>query len=230
MDKPLRALIDAPVARAKGNPLAIELALHATGLAGSAPPRLQARLMREGARGGWVNGSLAWSGLDSWNAQSGDYRPDHLALVRELYAVHRAREGRAYYSYSYGTDKTIDLGGCDSVQLWSLLEEADRLGLKLVHARPGLGEVRHEQGELLIDVTQQGDHGSTVSTVLRVDGEDEDGWSHCCSSVPAGTAWCAPSAAARSPATSPRAGDCGSCVSSSRRLGHCSEWSWTASG
>jgi superfamily II DNA or RNA helicase len=174
-DKPLRALIDAPAVRAKGNPLAIELALHASGLAGTGPPRLQARLMREGARGGWVNGSLAWSGLESWNVQSGEYRVDHLALVRELYAIHSAREGRAYYSYSYGGDKTIDLGGCDSVQLWSLLEEADRLGLKLVHARSGLGEVRLEQGELLIDVTQQGDRGSTVSTVLRVDGGDEDG-------------------------------------------------------
>ena len=131
--------------------------------------------MREGARGGWVNDSLNWSGLDSWHVQSGEYRADHLALVRELYAVHRAREGRAYY-YSSGADKTLDLGGCDSVQLWSLLEEAARLGLKLVHAQPGLGEVRcHQQGELLIDVTREGDRGSLVSAVLQVDGEDADG-------------------------------------------------------
>ncbi len=174
-EKPLRALIDAPAPRAAGNPLAIELALHASGLAGGGPLRLLARLMRPGARGGWVNGSLTWSGLDSWHAQSGEYRADHLALVRELYAVHRAREGRVAY-YSYGADKTFDLSGCDSVQLWSLLEEADRLGLKLVHARPGLGEVRcHGRGELLIDVTQQGDWGSTVSAVLQVDGENADG-------------------------------------------------------
>ncbi|WP_162992672.1 hypothetical protein, partial [Bacillus velezensis] len=78
--------------------------------------------------------------LDSWHVQSGEYRPDHLALVRELYAVHRAREERnparpAYYSY--GADKTLDLSGCDSVQLWSLLDEADRLGLQLLHAHPG---------------------------------------------------------------------------------------------
>ena len=97
-ENPLRALIDAPAAQATGKPLAIELALHASGLAGQGAPRLMARLMREGARGGWVNGSLSWSGLDSWHVRSGEYRADHLALVRELYAVHRAREGRVAYS------------------------------------------------------------------------------------------------------------------------------------
>jgi superfamily II DNA or RNA helicase len=176
-EKPLRALIDAPAAQAAaGNPLAIELALHASGVADRSTPRLLARLMRAGARGGWVNGSLTWSGLDSWHVQSGEYRPDHLALIRELCAVHRAREGRAAYHYGYGADKTLDLSGCDSVQLWSLLDEADRLGLKLVHARPGLGEVRcHQQGELLIDVTRGGDQGSLMSAVLQVDGEHADG-------------------------------------------------------
>ncbi|MGI9100535.1 MAG: DEAD/DEAH box helicase [Solirubrobacteraceae bacterium] len=132
-----------------------------------------ARLMRRGARGGWVNGSLTWSGLESWHVQSGAYRPDHLALVRELYAVHRAREGRSVQYYYGSGDRTLDLGACDSPQLWSLLDEAARLGLTLVHARPGLGEVRcHERGELLIDVTRQGDAGSLVTAVVRVDGDD----------------------------------------------------------
>ncbi len=179
-EQPLRALIDAPAAQAEGNPMAIELALHAGGIAERGTPRLLAKLMRPGARGGWVNGSLNWSGLDSWHVKSGEYRPDHIALIRELYAVHRAREDRnparpAYYSYGYSADKALDLSGCDSVQLWSLLEEADRVGLKVIHAHPGLGEVRrHRQGELLIDVTREGDRGSLVSAVLRVDGEDAE--------------------------------------------------------
>jgi superfamily II DNA or RNA helicase len=161
--------------QAAGNPLAIELALQPSGLAGG-PLRLMARLMRPGARGGWVNGSLTWSGLDSWHIHSGECRPDHLALVRELYAVHRAREGRAAYYYSYGADKTLDLSSCDSPRLWSLLGEAARLGLKLVHASPGLGEVgRHRQVELLIDVTRRGDQGSLVQAVLQVEGELAEG-------------------------------------------------------
>jgi len=169
----LRALIDAPAVRPQtGNPLAIELTLDTSGLAARGPLKLMARLMREGARGGWVNGSLAWSGLDSWNVRDGDYRSDHLALVRELYAIHRAREGRSSY-YTYGADKTLDLSDCDSAQLWSLLDEAARHGLRLIHAHPALGEVRRERGELSIDVTRVGgDRGSRVSAVLQLDGED----------------------------------------------------------
>jgi superfamily II DNA or RNA helicase len=175
-ETPLRALVEAAPAQATGKPLAIELALHASGLAGRGAPRLMARLMRPGARGGWINGSLTWTGLDSWHVQTGEYRPDHLALVRELYAVHRAREGRAGYYYSYGADKRLDLSDCDSPQLWSLLDEAARLRLPLVHARSKLGEVQRGEGELVIDVTRQGDQGSLVTTALRVDGDDAGGF------------------------------------------------------
>ena len=69
------------------------------GMPGPSAPRLTARLMRAAARGGWVNGSLMWSGLDSWHVQGGGYRSDHLALVRELYAVHGACAGHGGYYY-----------------------------------------------------------------------------------------------------------------------------------
>src|SRR5439155_3675684 len=101
-ERPLRALIEAPAAQAVGTPLAIELSLHASGIAGA--PRLMARLLRPGARGGWVNGSLRWSGLDAWQIRSGVHRADHLALVRDLYALQRAREPRASYWCGYGAD------------------------------------------------------------------------------------------------------------------------------
>ena len=175
-EKPLRALIGSSSADAKGNPLAIELALHANGIPGRNAPGLMARLMRPGARGGWVNGSLTWGGLDSYHLRSGEYRPDHLALVRELYAICRARDGRtSYYYYRPGADQRLDLGSCDSPQLWSLLDDAARLGLTLVHARPGLGEVRrHQHGELLIDVTRQREDGSLVRPVIRIEDGDAD--------------------------------------------------------
>jgi len=172
-EQPLLALIDVPAPQGAGKPLAIELALApGLGFTGRGAPRLMARLMRPGARGGWINGSLTWSGLDSWHVRDGGYRQDHLALIRELYAVHRAREGRLVYHYG-SADKTLDLSGCDSPQIWSLLGEASRLGLSLVHAHPRLGEIRyHERGELLIDVTRQGDEGSLVTMALRIDGDD----------------------------------------------------------
>ena len=175
-EQPLRALIDAPVAQVAGNPLAIELTLEVDGATGGRAGRLLARLMRPGARGGWVNGSLTWSGLDSWHVQSGEYRPDHLALVRELYAVYSTRERRTGYYYHYGPEKTLDLSDFDSLQLWSVLDEANRLGMALVHASPGLGEVRrYQHGELVIDVTRHGDGGLHVTPAIRVDGEDADG-------------------------------------------------------
>ncbi len=178
-EKSLRALIETPAVRSMGAPLAIELTLHASSPAATGAPRLLARLMREGARGRWINGSLRWGGLESWQLRDGDYRLDHLNLVRELHAIHSVGEGRASYSYGYSTEKTLDLGNCESARLWSLLEEAARLELKLIHARPELGEVRSAQGELLIDVTQADGRArarrgpaALVSPVLQVDAED----------------------------------------------------------
>jgi superfamily II DNA or RNA helicase len=176
-DTPLRALIDAPLTEATGNPLAIELALRPGTGPSAGALRLMARLMRPGARGGWVNGSLTWNGLDSWHVQSGEYRPDHLALVRELYATKRACEGQAGYYYRYGADKALDLSDFDSSQLWSLLDEADRLGLAVIHALPGLGQVPHYQrGELVIDVTRQSERWSVAVAAIRIDGVDADGF------------------------------------------------------
>jgi superfamily II DNA or RNA helicase len=171
-ERPLLGLVDDAATQAVGTPLAIELELHPPGASTGARPRLMARLMRPAARGGWANGSLSWSGLDSWHVKNGGYRPDHLTLVRELYAIYRARAGMAAYYYNQASDKMLDLSDCDSPQLWSLLDEAARLGLTLVHAHSGLGDVRRHEGELLIDVRRGGDAGSVVTAVIRTDGDD----------------------------------------------------------
>jgi superfamily II DNA or RNA helicase len=170
-EQPLRALVDSSTTETAGSPLAIELELHSDCTA--APygrKRLMARLLRPGTRGGWVNGSLAWSGLDAWHVRNGGHRPDHLALVGELYAIHRSRQGAASHHYSHAADTRIDLSGCDSRQLWSLLDEAARLGLPVIHSLPGLGDVRcHQQGKALIDVRSHGPSASLVTPVIHVD-------------------------------------------------------------
>jgi superfamily II DNA or RNA helicase len=172
-EAPLRALVEAPRADTTGSPLAIELALRPTrGVVGQSAPRLIARLMRPGARGGWVNGSLSWNALEPWQIRGGEYRRDHLALVRELYAVHHAHDRRSYY-YGYGADKKLDLSDCESAQLWSLLDEADRIGLALVHARNGLDEVdRPLHGELVLDVTGADGGAAVITPAIRSDGYD----------------------------------------------------------
>ena len=73
-------------------------------LAGRGAPRLEARLMRPAARGGWVNGSLTWSGLDSWQGQGGEYRPDQVAAPpRAARSTEQRRDRRGYY-YGYAAD------------------------------------------------------------------------------------------------------------------------------
>jgi hypothetical protein len=96
--------------------------LQASGLAGRGAPRLLARLMRPGARGGWVNGSLTWRALDASQLRDGTYRGDHLTLLSELCAHQRVQEGRpSYYWCGYGADKTLDLSDCGP-HLWPLLD------------------------------------------------------------------------------------------------------------
>jgi superfamily II DNA or RNA helicase len=173
-ERPLRALIDASAPLTTGAPLAIELSLHHTGIAGGGAPRLMARLMRPGARGGWVNGSLAWSGLASWHVQNGEYRDDHLALVCELHAMQRASQARSAYYYGYGAEKTLDLSDCGA-QLWPLLDTAARLGVSLIHAEKGLGDVRADQrGEALVDVTRADTGGLVAQPRIRVDEYDDE--------------------------------------------------------
>ncbi|HEY2937536.1 MAG TPA: DEAD/DEAH box helicase [Gaiellaceae bacterium] len=161
-EQPLRALLDE--APATGTPFAIELSLHDSG---RGAPRLLARLQRPGARGGWINGSLTWGGLDYVRA---DYRADHLAVARELYALHRSSQARPSWWYGSGADKTLDLADCGP-QLWTVLDEAARAGLALVHARRELGELPpYARGEVVLDVTR----ASEVRAVLRID--DGDAW------------------------------------------------------
>ena len=180
-EQSLRELIEAPAGSPGERPLAIELSLR-PGQSGPRPGhsglRLMARLMRPGARGGWVNGSLSWNGLDSWQVRDGDYRSDHLALARELHAIHCAREKRVGYYYGYGdsSDRAIDLSAFDSPQLWSLLDEAARIDLRLIHTLPGLGELSpYERGELVLDVSRSGKRGSVATAVLRLGGEEDVG-------------------------------------------------------
>src|SRR5450755_1109891 len=170
-EQSLRALAAARGLPAAGNSLAIELRLATPQYSDHGVPGLMARLMRPGARGGWVNGSLDWSGLDSWQVRDGGYREDHLALIRELHAVHRLQEASRMFGYGYGTDRAIDLSACDSQQLWPLLDEAARLGLPLLHALPGLGELPPRvDGELVLDVARDADGEFSVTVGLHVGG------------------------------------------------------------
>jgi len=107
--------------------------------------------------------------------REGQYRSDHLELARELHAVYRSRRqgGGYYYGYGEAGDRALDLSAFDSPQLWSLLDEAVRIGMILIHDAPELGELAPcEHGELLVDVRRNGKRGFLATSVLRLADED----------------------------------------------------------
>jgi superfamily II DNA or RNA helicase len=142
---------------AEGTPLAIELALQLPSAAQRiAAPQLLARLMRPGARGGWVNGSLSWGSISSWDTRHRDLRPDHLEVASAFGDVLRARQtaGGRYWYGSSGDGNMLDLTDWSEEQLWPLLARAERAGMQLIHAIAGVGEVPALlSGELFLDVS-----------------------------------------------------------------------------
>jgi superfamily II DNA or RNA helicase len=166
-EQSMRSLLDSECDRQRTGdvPLAVELSQNGT--------TVLAKLVRPG-RNGWVNGGLSWNKLNASYYVS-DYIATHVRVLGELYAVYRSGKEHTSY-YSYGDDKTIDFGAFHSRQLWTLLDQATAGGVRLVHSRKRLGEVRrYESAELCLDATVDGSTGSlTIAPVLRVDGTDLD--------------------------------------------------------
>ena len=76
---------------------------------------------------------MTWGRLDTLNYY-GEYRTDHVRLLSELYAIYRSNANLAAY-YLYGSDRSVELTGFESRQLWSLLDEAASIGLSIVYPR-----------------------------------------------------------------------------------------------
>jgi superfamily II DNA or RNA helicase len=130
---------------AGATPLGIELML-------AGEPRLYARVVRQG-RSGWAGGGLSWARLE------GDYLPDHVRLLKELFGLSGSRD-----------DRNIDLSAFASARLWSMLDEADAMGLRLLHARKRLGDVARRDGaQLLLDAKRAGQH-LVLEPSLQIEG------------------------------------------------------------
>ncbi|MGH3647002.1 MAG: SNF2-related protein [Micromonosporaceae bacterium] len=178
-ERSLASLVDAAhVSHSSGTPLALELSLYEQGRtsarrgASAVRPRLKPRVrLVEPGKTGWIGGSLDWSRLASLQYY-GDYIESHRRLLLEFYALHQAHDrGYAYYG---SNQRWLDLSEFPSLRLWSSLDEAESIGLKLVHGRKGLGEVaRYGSAELGLDVTAGDSGGLALAPVLTVDAEVE---------------------------------------------------------
>jgi len=162
-------------------PLAVELSLTSDTGTGR---RVTARVVRQGSSG-WVN-AVGWDQLTTWHHVT-DFLPAHVRLLRELYALSRAHQPPAYsYGYRTAEERRLDLATFGGTGLWALLDEADAVGLRIVHSRKKLGDVAHyRRGALVLDATHtpaggpgDGRNGTSTGTgqlvitpVLRLDGE-----------------------------------------------------------
>jgi len=154
-------------------PLAIELTLSASIGPTSDRPMLKvwARLVKPG-KNSWV-AAVPWSKLNVSYHHDG-YEKSHVRLLQEIYGVYRSAQDR-YGHYYHHDEKTIDLSEFDSHRLWPLLDEADAIGLRVVHGKKRLGDVdRYGSAELCLDVTQIASSGSLVVTpTLHLVGRDD---------------------------------------------------------
>ncbi|MGH3730882.1 MAG: DEAD/DEAH box helicase [Micromonosporaceae bacterium] len=172
-------LVDAaPASRSSGTPLALELSLYEQGrtsarrgATGVRPQvKLRARLVEPG-KNGWIGGSLDWSRLATLRYY-GDYLESHRRLLTEFYALHQTHDRG--YAYHGSNLKWLDLSEFPSPRLWSLLDEAESVGLKLVYGRKGLAEVaRYGTAELRLDVTAEAQGGMAVRPIVTVDTDAE---------------------------------------------------------
>jgi superfamily II DNA or RNA helicase len=167
-EQSLRSLLPQAPATARvgqltGPSVAIELSLThpaATSSARGSETRLSARLVQPGKNGGWIAGNLSWGRLDLLSYY-GDHRADHVRLLGELYAIHRSNINSFYL---YGSERSIDLTGFESRQLWPLLDEAASIGLPVIYARK-LGPVPgYDYAEFCLEVSGGADAGSLVIT------------------------------------------------------------------
>ncbi|MGH3159292.1 MAG: SNF2-related protein, partial [Streptosporangiaceae bacterium] len=178
----LDSLLDSvgtPADRQAGTPLAVELTLSGYGPTGqprypqmaASTPQLLARLVRPAkSGGGWVAGGLHWGKLEALRYRS-DHPEPQVRLLKDLYALYRSAADSGYYGYGYGDARSLEMSAIDSRQLWPLLDEAESVGLRLVHKHK-LGEVRrYRDAELCLDLTRDAPSGPlTIATVIRTEG------------------------------------------------------------
>ncbi|WP_064060336.1 DEAD/DEAH box helicase [Rhodococcus pyridinivorans] len=112
-----------------GVPLALQLAL--TQRTHAPAPMLTARVLRPG-RTGWVSGNISWQNI----AYTYDVNEQHRQLLLEFAALVHASTRRCYSS----AQTTLDLSAV-SPRLWSLLDDAHRLGIELRYAQKKHGAV-----------------------------------------------------------------------------------------
>jgi len=166
-EKVLGRLLSAPPVEppAAAAPLALEFEVERIpayrGYAGRQDLRI--RPARQGRSGGWVRSGISWEDLDHVAAS---YRPEH----RELLLQFRAAAG-AGARYALPRTPWLSLGTVTSA-FWSLLDQADGVGLALLAAKPMTGPLRSRSlAAVTLDTRRAGAAGLLVGPRVTFEGQ-----------------------------------------------------------
>ncbi|TLM83069.1 DEAD/DEAH box helicase [Pseudarthrobacter sp. NamE5] len=92
--------------------------------------QLKARPVIMGAKGKWIRGDVSWNTLGYLNFRR-ECNPAHVEWMQEFLAAHSTSAGRSYNS----SGLWLGLNSYAGKNLWSLLVDARKIGLALVHSR-----------------------------------------------------------------------------------------------
>ncbi|MFX1820684.1 DEAD/DEAH box helicase [Pseudarthrobacter sp. CC4] len=92
--------------------------------------QLKARPVIMGAKGKWIRGDVSWTTLNYLNFRR-ECNPAHVEWMQEFLAGHSAAAGRTYNPSGFW----LGLNSYAGKNLWSLLADARKIGLTLVHSR-----------------------------------------------------------------------------------------------
>jgi len=148
--------------------------------------QLKARPVIMGAKGKWIRGDVSWNTLSYLNYRR-ECNEAHVEWMQEFLASHTALANRQHNS----TAPWLGLNTYAGKNMWSLLAQARKIGVALVHAR-GLEPVRfvEDPAAVGLNLTRSGTHvesegaaasgkmpddgGLTLAPTITVEGEVVD--------------------------------------------------------
>lgn len=116
---------------------------------------------------GWARGTLTWANIGHHGSRL-SLDPAQQRWFRQLHALHRAAE-----TVAIGKDPDwVFLDEFASPALWTLLGQADRLGIAFVVAGRDASVRLHEQAELWLDTLATPEGAVTLAPRLELDGAE----------------------------------------------------------
>src|SRR6478609_4062400 len=136
--------------------------------------QLKARPVIMGAKGKWIRGDVSWSTLSYLNYRR-ECNEAHVEWMQEFLASHTALANRQHA----GTAPWLGLNTYAGKNLWSLLSQAQKIGVALVHSR-GTEPVRLVEQPAAVGLNLAGigtggdDGGLELAPTITVEGEVVD--------------------------------------------------------